>query len=116
MGIQDPYETQFIKQTKVLLDHTARDTMTNDLLRATTEQLRIEAGFPGSMEDIPWNILEPCLTECWMKQLATELSRHDMKIIDDCPRLRKNTENDKFIMQEAVRNGYRGRQHENRPN
>ena len=75
LNLQDPFETQFIRQLKVLLDQTSRESMKNDVIRANTEQIKIEAGYPGTLEEIPWDIMEPCITDCWLKQLLVSLHK-----------------------------------------
>ena len=81
--------------------------MTNDLLRASMEQLRLEIGWPGQINEAPIPIVKDYMTECWIKSLLLYMEEQDMKLHDDCPPLLPNTAKDRFLMKEFVQAGYR---------
>lgn len=64
LGIEHPHHLQFLKQIHVVLDKTQMDLITHDLLVGTREALKVHAGFPGMLSDIPIEKMRSALPDC----------------------------------------------------
>ena len=50
--------------------------------QATTKQLRLETGYSGPFTAVPYKILAPLTTDCWIKTLWSYCHHHDITIKD----------------------------------
>ena len=63
-------------------------------------------GLPGYLID-SWPEIESSLTYCWSKSLCTFMYSNQLELLDPLPKLQPLRENDRFIIKEAIRLGFR---------
>ena len=97
LGILHPYLHQQIKHIHTCMEQTIQESITNNLLRSNTEQLRLELGFNP---DDSWHTddTKSYLTPSWLRDLFTFCDSNDLYLQDDCPSLTLWTTNDQFIV------------------
>ena len=66
--------------------------------QATTEQLRLETGYPGRFTEVPFEILGDLTTDTWIKTLWSYCHQHSISIKDSFGTFDLLREHDVFLM------------------
>ena len=61
----------------------------------------------GDLSKIEWKITKVYTTSCWTRSLKQYLHKNNIKLQKNFPKLQTLCGGDKYIMEEAVRLGYR---------
>ncbi len=103
-----PYLNQELSHIATCLYEGERPTITGELIRASLEQLQVEIGLPGYLLQQDYSILHSLATDCWLKTVWSFAWQHEIDIQDTLPKLELNRWNDSYLMEEFVRNGFKG--------
>lgn len=102
LNLPHPYHMQFIRQLKIVLN-------IDNIAPAT--KARLEAGWTGSLDAMPMEIVKSYITSSWWTSLLTYCSQHNIQFRDPLPPLQLHTPGDKAMMEMFVTNGgYRGKE------
>ena len=107
LDVKHPYFWQHILQMEMLLGEGQRVTPTAALIRITTEDLRLEAGFPGSLTDVPLCVLQHVSTKSWIQALTIFAIKSNIVLEDPYPKLHTKRQHDIFLMEYFVQRGFR---------
>ena len=81
-GPMEPKHHQELENIKTLVQEVNSQRRCGNQMQITTEQMRLEAGFPGPFTDVPYHKLSPCTTDTWIKSVweacySYNISLHD---------------------------------------
>jgi hypothetical protein len=85
IGIQHIFTTQAIRRLRNLIVHTALQTLSGDLFRASLEALIVEVGIGDDIKDYPYHQLSFLATKrlikstCWYLSKCQLCLSHDIK-------------------------------------
>ena len=80
-----PYFKQHLLELGLVVMETRAVSTTGVLVIAEAEEIRREAGVFGAIGDIPVDILEELVTDCWLKALLKFCCKYGVRIVDDLP-------------------------------
>ena len=109
MGIKDLYTLQGIAHIKALVEEGSEKSATGKLIRLLIEYHMIETGMGGSIFDIPFEAMKDCMTETWIKSTIKFIASSDITIKSPMEPLQKWTDEDTFLMADAIAAGYSGK-------
>ena len=87
LGNLHPWYHQQLKHLQTLIGEIANNTPIGILLQASSEQLRLEIGLPGTFKDVPWNQFKKTLTFTWLTDLMSFLGDNDILLHHLLPQL-----------------------------
>lgn len=91
------------------ISHSESKCITRQLLRQTWELIQVEIGIIRPIQDIPLEKVHTLITACWFKRLWKSFQEADMLMKQDvCSPPFLTRENDKYIIEEAIRCGRSG--------
>jgi hypothetical protein len=108
LGIMHPWVNQELTHLETCLQEGTAPTITGDLLRASSEQLRLELGLLSQFGEVT-SMTKKALTlatDCWLKTAHDFASHHGMRLEDTSPNLSPRREEDQFLTKEFIRFGY----------
>ena len=97
-GPMSPNHNQDLEQLKCFVQQVNSETTCGTRMRITTEQLRLDTGFPGPFTDAPYHCLDQCTTSSWIKALWHKCHRFDISIHDSFGDFQLARLNDIFLM------------------
>jgi hypothetical protein len=109
LGLHHPEDKQYLLQLQTVITQSRdKKGITYQLLEALFEQHRLEIGIPAI--DSNWGLPEtkPLFSETWVKKLLVYCQRNNLRIKDSAGDIPKRNLNDKYIIQEFVKKGFRG--------
>jgi ribonuclease HI len=111
LGIMHPWFNQELTHIETCLQEGTAETIAGDLLRASTEQLRLELGLSTQIGTVPTETKKALslATDCWLKTVHEFATSHGMRIEDTSPALDSYRRQDRFLIEEFISNGYQGR-------
>jgi hypothetical protein len=77
-------------------------------LWVSLQQLQLYPALSGSATDWDWNIMEPVLTDCWLKSLISFMVKCAFHLEDDLRTIPLIRTDDQHIIQEAINFGHGG--------
>ena len=110
MEFKHIYTLQGIAHTKILIEEGDENSTTGKLLRNLIEQHTVEVGLPGEFTSWNYKAIEPIMTNTWLKNTMEYMDRDHITMDTDNPKLCKWSEEDTFIMEDAIQAGIRGHQ------
>jgi hypothetical protein len=109
-GILHPWYHQEIMHLLVCLKQTSLGGITGLLISASMEQLRLELGLPGWLTDHSYQLFKDLPTRSWITTVWQFLDRFKIELRNSGAVLLDRRTNDRFLMQEFARQGYRGQE------
>lgn len=73
------------------------------------KELRLELGLAGNLSNTNWNISKKYTTDYWLKSLLIYMHTNELKLNDTLLKLKTLRHDDKYIMEEAINLGYKGK-------
>ena len=107
LDVKCPHFWQHTLQLEMSIAEGQHVTPTAALIRITTEDLCLEAGFPGSLADVPLCVLEHVSAKSWIQALTIFVIKSNMVLKDPCPKLHVKRQHDIFLMECFVQRGFR---------
>jgi hypothetical protein len=68
-GPMEPLHHQGLQKLCTFVHQVNQNTTCGQHIQITTEQLRLETGYPGPFTDVPYSSVGPCATPSWIKSL-----------------------------------------------
>ena len=87
MGMMHPYYRQYFKHLELAMKEILKPTITAELLTATMEQLKLEAGIPCENGEWDLSSFGQCLTNSWIKDLLIFCNDEGIILHDNTPNL-----------------------------
>jgi hypothetical protein len=109
-GIRHPWYHQEIVHLLVCFKQTTISGITGGQISASTEQMRLEVGLSGWFTDHDFDIYKTLLTDSWIKTVWQFAHRFKLDIHDSEAQLGLHRPNDRYLMEEFTRAGYRGQE------
>jgi hypothetical protein len=81
-----------------ILREGSSSSITGKVIRASTEQLRLELGIDGQVGDWDSTIFSPVATDSWIKSVWQFCSTYDLQLHYPCTKLELGHTNDQFLM------------------
>jgi hypothetical protein len=104
------YTTQVVEHLDDALRHGPYDTMTGELLRGTlVEAMTTELGLPGLPFAYSFKLHFKLITTCLWKDIWQEIEDTPIQLEANTAELPLQRENDRFLMSEFIRHGYRNK-------
>jgi hypothetical protein len=88
--------------------HGDREMVTGSLMRTSMEHLHLELGTGESFFDDEYGIWSQLATDCWLKHVRQFQEEHGVNLDHEFPKLCKQTQSHKFLMQMFGAQGYKG--------
>ena len=110
LGIMHPWFNQELTHLEICLQEGTAKTIIGDLLRASSEQMRLELGLSSQLGEAT-AVTKKALTlstDCWLKTAHEFASHHGMRLEDTSPNLCSRREDNRFLIEEFIRFGYQG--------
>jgi hypothetical protein len=110
LGIMHPWFNQELTHLETCLREGTTKSITGDLLRASTEQMRLELGLSSQLGCVPSETKKALTlaTDSWLKTAHSFALSHGMRLEDTSPNLVPRRLDDRFLVEEFIRNGYQG--------
>jgi hypothetical protein len=110
IGIMHPWFHQELTHIETCLQEDIAKTITGDLLRASSEQMKLEIGLSSHIGEVTSETKKALslATDCWLKTVHDFASHHGLRLEDTTPNLVPRRDEDKFLMEEFIRFGYQG--------
>lgn len=106
LNIEDLYHEQGIMHNYYVYRHLGEDSMTGKFIRCSVELAMIEMGIDGNLFEYDFKKYGVLLSDTWVKTAWEYAHEQDIKVEQFVtPRLKKERENDSFIMIDAVESG-----------
>ena len=103
------YTSQIVAHLEGIIRHGCRDTFTGELIRGSIEAAKLEAGMPGTLFQLDYELVQPLITECWVKSVWHEVTQLDITIIERTPPLQLKREGDIFLIDAFIQQGFKNR-------
>ena len=97
-GPMEPKCHQELEKIKTLVQEVNSQRRCGTRMQITTEQLRLETGFPGPFTDVPFHKVSPCTTDSWIKTVWAACYSYDISLHDKFGALRLARAFDQFLM------------------
>jgi hypothetical protein len=110
LGIMHPWFNQELTHLETCLQEGTSKSITGDLLRASAEQMRLELGLSSQLGCVPSETKKALTlaTDSWLKTAHSFAFAHGMRLEDTSPNLVTRRQDDRFLTEEFIRNGYQG--------
>jgi hypothetical protein len=108
LGIHHPWYHQEITHLIVSLKQTMIGGITGRCISASMEQLRLEMGLPGWLTDHDCKIFKVLTMSTWITTMRKFTHHFKIEIGDSETQLTESRFNDRFLMAEFARIGFRG--------
>ena len=82
LGIMHPYLHQELMHLAACIHEGKRETITGELIRASTEQIQLELGLPGHIFEKDYDVLAHLVTDCWLKTVWQFTWKNEIQIKD----------------------------------
>ena len=109
MGIKDLYTLQGIAHIKALVEEGSTESATGKLIRTLIEYHMLETGLGESIFDTPYEAMKDCMTDTWIKSTVKFIDESSIKIKSPMEPLSKWTDDDTFIINDAMESGFSGK-------
>eukprot|EP00957_Ditylum_brightwellii_P060991 4629637-Ditylum_brightwellii.AAC.1 len=90
------------------MDHGTKYSITGKQLRACIERHKMKVGTKLSLFHNNYKIIQPLLTDTWIKNTFSFLCDNRCIIEERTPNLQLKRENGQFLMEAFIQAGYRG--------
>ena len=94
----EPKCHQELEKIKTLVQEVNTQRRCGTRMQITTEQLRLETGFPGPFTDVPFHKVSPCTTDSWIKTVGEACYSYDISLHDKFGALQLARAFDQFLM------------------
>ena len=105
LGTMHPWYEQELTHLHTFVDQVNRNTSCGFRFQATTEAMRLETGFPGAFTDVPYDLMQDCVTDTWIKTFWHSCHAFDISIQDTFGTFALSREGDCFLMPFLVAQG-----------
>ena len=113
MDLKHPFFLQEIAHIMTHVQEAVCQSQTGQMLQMCAEAFRVEIGIPFSLNDTPYDAQRYGFytPDCWYKSLWKFVSNSEfnIEICEDYPNIKILRKNNKYLMEEFVRNGFTGR-------
>jgi hypothetical protein len=94
----EPLHNQGLQKLCTFMHQVNQHTTCGQRFQITTEQLRLETGYPGPFTDVPYSLVGPCATSSWLKSLWQFCHKHEISLHDPFGTFQLARENNVFVM------------------
>jgi hypothetical protein len=110
LGVMHPWYNQELTHLETCLREGTAQTITGDLLRASTEQMRLEMGISSRIGEVAQETKKALTlaTDCWLKTAHSFATTHRLRIHDTLPLLQPYRRDDRFLIEEFIKFGFQG--------
>lgn len=99
VGIPDLWTVQGLAHLDRLIKYgSVADHFNGQLIRASTEQMKLELGINGPLFSTDYETYKELATECWVKNSWEFLARNNLRVEDATPDFPLMRENDRLLM------------------